>query len=353
MKKLVILLSILSFLIGCTDDIPDRITQDDFPKPPTIQVVSSTIKNNMEISPDHEITLTFNNSMDSVNINISGISGNTVLANNKTSATFHAFTDIPEGIYTLTVTGKDEYGQELQQDSITFSVKKGAITPIMSSLIAFSSNRDSDYEIYVMKPDGSGVTQLTNNFAQDTQPVWSLDGRFIAFSSDRDGIAMWNSDIIVMRNDGSAQTNLTNTPGINESNAFWSWDGKMVGFMTDMHGALEYYIMNIDGTNMRPMEEEDMFDFYYPWMFDDKYLFWDNSSGNYDIYLDSPNVYMNLTNNLSNDTWGSWSPDGKQIVFMSDRDFNNEIYIMNADGSGQKRITFNFVDDSQPCWSPF
>ena len=74
--------------------------------------------------------------------------------------------------------------------------------------IAFDTDRDGNYEIYVMDADGSNQTNLTNNPAQDGYPSWSPDGSVIAFISDRDG----NYEIHVMDADGSNLTNLTNNP---------------------------------------------------------------------------------------------------------------------------------------------
>jgi Tol biopolymer transport system component len=51
--------------------------------------------------------------------------------------------------------------------------------------------------------------------------------------------------------------------------------------------------------------------------------------------------------------WGaSWSPDGARIAFASDRDGNWEIYLMNADGGQQQRITINEATDQDPDWRP-
>jgi len=81
-------------------------------------------------------------------------------------------------------------------------------TPVFSpdgKSIAFTSERTGDKEIYVMSTDGSGQTRLTNNPADDEQPAFSPDGRKIAFVSNRDG----NNEIYVMNSDGSGQKRLT------------------------------------------------------------------------------------------------------------------------------------------------
>ena len=62
-----------------------------------------------------------------------------------------------------------------------------------------------------------------------------------------------------------------------------------------------------------------------------------------------------LTNNHQNDWYPSWSPDGKRIVFTSEQDRNREIYVMDNDGGNQQKLTNNPHRDSNPEWlnSPF
>jgi TolB protein len=60
----------------------------------------------------------------------------------------------------------------------------------------------------------------------------------------------------------------------------------------------------------------------------------------------------NLTNNPTEDSRPSWSPDGSKIAFISDRDDNVEIYVMNADGSNLTNLTNNPAGDGMPSWSP-
>ena len=83
-----------------------------------------------------------------------------------------------------------------------------AAFPGTNGKIAFSSERDGDNEVFVMNPDGSEPTNLTNNAVFDDDPAYSPDGSKITFVSVRDG----NFEIYVMNADGSAPRRLTNKP---------------------------------------------------------------------------------------------------------------------------------------------
>jgi TolB protein len=141
--------------------------------------------------------------------------------------------------------------------------------------IAFTSDRDNNYEIYVMNSDGSNQTRLTYNPAFDSQPLFSADGSKIAFNSDRDG----NTRTYVMNLDGSNQTLLSNSPL--PYNRSTSPDGSRVTFsFFDTRiggGQRDIYIRNSDGSNQ-----------------------------------------INLTNDSSDDDWPAFSRDGSKIAFGSD-----------------------------------
>ncbi len=129
--------------------------------------------------------------------------------------------------------------------------------------IVFESDRDGHFEIYVMNADGSGVTNLSNHPAFDQSPRWSPDGTRIVFESDRDGLpwltpttpvdliaSPYATQIYVMNPDGSNQTNITNNTAKNEG-AAWSPDGTRIAFETDRDRNFEIYVMNADGSNPR------------------------------------------------------------------------------------------------------
>ena len=93
--------------------------------------------------------------------------------------------------------------------------------------IAFSSNRDGNFEIYVMGEDGSNPTPLTDDENENRQPAWSPDGRHIAFSSGRGG----NFEIYVMDSDGSNLRRLTSDSASDVSlSPSWSPDGRHIAF---------------------------------------------------------------------------------------------------------------------------
>ena len=249
------------------------------------------------------------------------------------------------------------------------------LTPMMvvvgaQARIAFSSDRDRNYEIYLMDDDGKNQQNLTNHPDRDSVPSWSPDGKRIAFTSERDG----NDEIYVMDADGGNQQNLTNHPEDERAPA-WSPDGKRIAFVSDrdrfldIHGfpTSEIYVMDADGENPQNLTNNRHDDRSPSWSPDGKRIvFLSYRDGHFigDFELITSEIYVmdvdggnqqRLTENRKNDESPSWSPDGTRIVFSADRkgDFvNSEIYVMDADGGNLQRLTENRDDDGAPSWSP-
>ena len=267
---------------------------------------------------------------------------------------------------------------------ILASVVVLSLTPLMVAIdaqaqIAFVSDRERNDEIYVMDDDGKNPRNLTNHPSDDYAPSWSPDGTRIVFMSDRDGHVpkggvLPNFEIYVMDANGGNQQNLTNHPSHDISPA-WSPDGKRIAFTSyrdghvdAIHGrpTAEIYVMDADGGNPQHLTNDLNDDRHPSWSPDGKRIvFSSERDGHFigDFEITSSEIYVmdadggnqqRLTENRKNDRHPSWSPDGKRIAFSSDRkgDFVNfEIYAMDANGGNQQRLTENRSDDDDPSWS--
>ncbi|MGH2830636.1 MAG: TolB family protein [Actinomycetota bacterium] len=182
--------------------------------------------------------------------------------------------------------------------------------------IVFESNRDGNFEIYRMNGDGTGQTRLTTNVAEDRNPKWSPNRNKIAFSSARDG----NFEIYVMNPDGTGQTRLT-TNTSSDRWPTWSPNGSKIAFSSARDGNFEIYVMNSDGTGQTRLTTNTAIDDHPAW-----------STGA---------VQGN----------GGEGNGGDRIAFTSTRDGNNEIYVMNTDGTGPTRLTNNPAFDFEPTWA--
>jgi Tol biopolymer transport system component len=239
--------------------------------------------------------------------------------------------------------------------------------------IAFETQRGrfGDYEIFVMAPDGSHLTNLTSSWADDVAPAWSpappgggTGGQHIAFVSLRDtlsgkselepgNIYVLDFDPLTGRAVGEARR-LTDSPAADGWPA-WSPDGDQIAFHSDRGGDFDIWVMSSDGSNPVNLTRHSGDDRYPAWSPDGTTIaFASDRDGNYDIWTmnaDGSNL-VKLTDSPARDRYPIWSPDGARLTFNTDRDGNQEIYIMNADGSEPVNVTNTPYIEGLADWSP-
>ncbi len=279
--------------------------------------------------------------------------------------------------------------------------------------IAFVSDRDGNYEIYVMNPDGSDVTRLTHDPALDYHPAWSPDGTRIAFASNREG----NFDIYVMDPDGSNMRALTSGPK-NDYSPSWSPDGRRLVF--DRRAGDEtvvteadIFVINSDGTGSREVVGEGDgthrtgHQFDPCWTADGKHVVYVwasdnqtpgasisisriNGNGSVGMYAfagtesgevlgfgrtlgpewapnDTALAVYALSDSghdigvvsgrgdvaaIQQGTDPSWSPDSSQLAYEGKETDPSglDIFVCNRDGSDERRLTTHPAKDIMPAW---
>jgi Tol biopolymer transport system component len=241
-----------------------------------------------------------------------------------------------------------------------------AAFPGTNGKITFVSYRDGTPEIYAMNADGTNPVNLTHDFSpplhnEDYSPVFSPDGRRIAFESDRQsggGV----SDVWVMNADATNPVNLTGAvdadTNVRGGSPTFSPDGTRIAFVSGRDGNGEIYVMNADGTNAVRLTDNPASDFAPVFSPDGTRIAFttdrDARYENYEIYVmnaDGTNP-VRLTNNPAEDSGPEFSPDGTRIAFTTNRDGNFETYVMNADGTNPVNLTNNPAYDSAPAISP-
>ena len=241
--------------------------------------------------------------------------------------------------------------------------------PGLNGWLSFSSNRFGTAlsgDVFAMPSFGLPQAQLTEVRADDGQSAWSPDGTRIAFKSRRNG----NNELYVMNADGSDETRLTNSFRVSEGQPFWSPDGRRLLYRKTPDNPIvqdaDIWQIDVDPANPNPRPVlERAGDERYPSYSPDgsKIVFRGDHdlvdhSGDEELYVmdaDGTNI-VQLTSNDVFDSAPAFSPDGTQLAFESARDSGDalalDLYVMNADGSDVRRLTADPAHDEGPIWSP-
>ena len=212
-----------------------------------------------------------------------------------------------------------------------------------------------------MEPNGDNKTQLTQDRSRDRTVVWSPDGTRITYDYGHGHDA---DDIAVINPDGTGLVNLTpddeRLGQSYEACPRWSPDGSRIAFISrPVEGPADsdVFVVDADGSNMTQLTHSPNDDGCPVWSLDGTriiYSVWRDVGELYDV----PDMWiMNadgsdpqlLTEHGTNPVW---SPDGSRIAFISNRDGDWEIFVMDSDGTDVNQLTFNNDNDWKPTWFP-
>lgn len=214
--------------------------------------------------------------------------------------------------------------------------------------IAFSSDRDGTNAIWVMNDDGTNPVRVSKNVEPYWGPHWSPDGTRLAFLRIID---TWPHLAVLNPQSGEVFT-VTRGDGQDQS-LDWAPDGKKLVFHSVRNGEFDIYVTNLDGTGEKRLTNADCSNAEPCWSPDGtKILFSSYRSGTMQLYtMDTMGVCRRIMTDVFANQ-GTWSPDGTQITFVSRENGKQHICVINADGSGFRRLTNEATTDVGPAWSP-
>jgi Tol biopolymer transport system component len=245
-----------------------------------------------------------------------------------------------------------------------------ATVPGQNGKIAFTSGGG----IHVIEPDGSGETTVV---PVGESPSWSPDGSRLAYSSEERHVpADFPGGLFVVNGDGSGRTMVRPATFISHPlgssqdrfvDTAWSPDGRTIvyanvvlacAFTIGCHDApTGVRAIGPDGNGDRPLIAAPAIQAAYSP--DGSRIAWADHP-----FLFSPRVHVSSSDGTGDTVVAdfdpdsgsasdpTWSPDGAKIAFVRLSGSNSEIWVMNADGTSQTRLTFGFEEDVNPAWSP-
>jgi TolB protein len=233
--------------------------------------------------------------------------------------------------------------------------------------MVFSSTRHHvKPEIYLQRVDGTSVTQLTSDPAEDVQPVFSPDGKYIAFASTRAG--SW--DIYTMDLDGKNVTQVTSGPG-QDMHPTFSPDGTRLAYCSigSRSNQWELWVVNL-ATRERKMVGYGLFPSWSPDKTVDRIAFQrarQRGSRWFSLWTldlvdgEARRITEVAVSSNAAIVSPTWAPDGKRLAFttiVEPAQMNKgrprgqqDIWVIDADGGNRHRVTDGTGTNLSPAWA--
>ena len=232
-----------------------------------------------------------------------------------------------------------------------------ALSPRISpdgSRIAFSGLTKTGWEIMMYSLEINRMVGFPHMGGTNLSPAWSGDGTKLAFSSSKGG----DPEIYVADASGANARRLTTDKGPDVSPVWNRKTNGQISFVSGRTGLPQIYTMESDGTNQQRMTDQG-YAVSPNWAPNGQFLsfawvrkYGPGEPGASDLYLMdiASKQWVQLTHDGGRNDFPSWSPDGRHMVFQSNRSGSLQIWSMLADGSKVQQLTFT-GRNTQPNWS--
>ncbi|MBA3534951.1 MAG: PD40 domain-containing protein [Ardenticatenales bacterium] len=227
--------------------------------------------------------------------------------------------------------------------------------PVEMGRIAFMGPYGEGGQIrsFLMNADGSGLRPVSEEFTESLFPVISPDGSQVLFA----GNLNTDPDIFSMAMETGKSVNLTNSPGYDIQPA-WSPDGKFIAFTSEREGGdVDLWVMEGDGNNPRRVAQTPGEDQLGSWSPDGERIAYSNKDelgeSLWVVDVASGETTRLTENESGTDSAPAWSPDGETIAFYSLTTGGlPAIHTIRPDGSERAQITDSTLPTIAPIWSP-
>lgn len=226
-----------------------------------------------------------------------------------------------------------------------------------------------NWDIYLLDVNRRLAQQVTDGTQYERYPAWSPDGQYMVYHSNQRG----SYDLYIYDTESGETTSLAPSVGsqaYNEAMPQWSPDGELIAYHSNETGAYNLYLTDAEGSFTAQVSYNDLSignAIRIAWSPDGEQVVYaaENIMGGMNLWIadraellstnpQNPLPGRLLTNSeFENDWFPTWSPDGEQIMFVSSRTGDQDIYVIDADGENLRNITHSpTIEETQPTWTP-